>query len=39
MHPSNDLKMRKVTNEMDNGEAMDVVEAAEEEEVIPSFQQ
>ncbi|KAH0722170.1 hypothetical protein KY285_004791 [Solanum tuberosum] len=32
MHPSKDLKVRKVTKEMDNCEAM---EAVEEEEVIP----
>ena len=35
MHPSKDMKMRKFTKEMDNGEAVEVVEAAEEEEVIP----
>ncbi|XP_049401653.1 uncharacterized protein LOC125865501 [Solanum stenotomum] len=29
------LNVRKVTKEMDNGEAMEVVEAVEEEEVIP----
>ena len=32
MHP--DLKVRKVTKEMDNDEAMKVVESEEEEEVI-----
>ena len=32
MHPSKDLKVRKVTKEMDNGEPVD---AEEDEEVIP----
>ena len=35
MHPSKDLKVRKIIKEMDNGEAMEVVEALKEEEVIP----
>ena len=32
IHPSKDLKVTKVTKEMDNGEALEVLE---EEEVIP----
>ena len=35
MHPSKDLKVRKIIKELDNGEAMEVVEALKEEEVIP----
>ena len=34
MHPSKDLKVRKVTKKMDNGE---VVEDVKEEEVIPNI--
>ena len=35
MHPSKNLKVRKVTKEKENGKDMEVVEAMEEEEVIP----
>ena len=34
MHPSKDLKVRKVTKKMDNGESVEVVEAVEEDEFI-----